>query len=301
MKAWLDRLRSYKENGGDNNHYQGNGSASDDNEQGKESGDSSVIEIVRRLMDMNDDRVDGLMVPRADMVAADISTDPRHIMKRMREHKVDIIPLYRHSLDQIIGCVRAWDLALLDKGKKTESLSTCLEKPLYVVGSARVLDVFADMCHHGTTAAVVLDEYGGVDGFITMHDVMMSVSQDISHMRVHGRGHGRVYGRVHGLGNHTGSWLKEREGSYIVDARCHLHEIEKAVGPLRVSGTLTDDCDTVGGLVFALAGRVPDRGEVVRSDAGWEFDVLDVDMRRIRRLRLRAVPAEVPHDTHPRG
>jgi len=238
----------------------------------------SGADVVECLVSMSEMRVDALMVPRADIIAASLATEPRHILKRMRQHHVDIVPLYRDSLDHIVGCVRAWDLALLPEGAKTSSLIKHLEEPLYVVASAQVLDVFAEMRTRETPAAVVLDEYGGVDGFVTMADLMLAVSKEISRLR--------------GAKQHW-SWTEEKDDSFIIDARCPLDSFEKEATPLRQKGAYRD-CDTVGGLVFALVGRVPERGEVIVYDKHWEFDILDVDMRRIRRVRLRR-----PHDKSP--
>ena len=238
------------------------------NGTGKSMSGTDVLEC---LVSMSEMRVDALMVPRADIIAASLATEPRHILKRMRQHRVDVVPLYRDSLDHIVGCVRAWDLALLPEGAKTSSIVKDMEEPLYVVASAQVLDVFAEMRTREIPAAVVLDEYGGVDGFVTMADLMFAVSKEISRLR--------------GAKQHW-SWMKENNDSFIIDARCPLESFEKEVVSLR-RRDIYQDCDTVGGLVFALVGRVPERGEVITYDKNWEFDILDVDMRRIRRVRLR--------------
>ena len=235
----------------------------------------SGSDVLKRLVSMSEMRVDAFMTPRADIVAAEVRTEPSHILKRMREHRVEIVPLYRERLDHIVGCVRAWDLALLvaekKEGVKPETLLSDLETPLYVAASARVLDVFVQMRTHKTHAAIVLDEYGGVDGLVMMDDLMAAVSKEISRLRGQ---------------KQNWSWTEEGKDAFLVDARCRLEELEKVIGPLRHDDAYRD-YDTVGGLVVGLVGRVPDRGEVVMHDKGWEFEILDVDMRRIRRVRLR--------------
>ena len=156
-----------------------------------------------------------------------------------------------------------------------KTLLSDLETPLYVASSARVLDVFVQMRTHKTHAAIVLDEYGGVDGLVMMDDLMAAVSKEISRLRGQ---------------KQDWSWTEEGKDAFLVDARCRLEELEKVIGPLRDDAYR--DYDTVGGLVVALMGRVPDRGEVVMHDKGWEFEILDVDMRRIRRVRLRRIAGD---------
>ena len=154
-------------------------------------------------------------------------------------------------------------------------LEAILRKPMLVAPQIPVLDLLLQMRQARMHLALVVDEYGGIDGLVTIEDLVEEIVGDISDE------HDEV----------PGSMVVERnDGSLDMDARLTVEEFEARMGPLLSEGERDGDIDTVGGLVFMLAGRVPARGEVIGHPSGIEFRVLDADARRIRRLRVRKAP-----------
>jgi CBS domain containing-hemolysin-like protein len=140
----------------------------------------------------------------------------------------------------------------------------------------RVLDLLLQMRLSRTHMALVVDEFGGVDGLITIEDAVE-----------------QIVGEIEDEHDETMRPTVEQraDGTLVADARVPLEEFETQVGPIRTEEEREDDIDTLGGLVFSLAGRVPMRGEVVRHEtSGVEFEVIDADPRRIRRLRIGNLP-----------
>jgi magnesium and cobalt transporter len=142
-----------------------------------------------------------------------------------------------------------------------------------------VLDLLLQMRQSRMHMALVVDEYGGIDGLVTIEDLVETITGDISDE------HDEV----------PGPMLAERaDGSLDIDARLPVEDFEARMGSVLTDDEREADIDTVGGLVFTLAGRVPARGEVVSHPSGIEFRVLDADARRIRRLRVRRTTAGNP-------
>jgi magnesium and cobalt transporter len=160
-------------------------------------------------------------------------------------------------------------------------LDRILRRPLLVAPQVPVLDLLLQMRQARIHLALVVDEYGGIDGLVTIEDLVETITGDIADE------HDEV----------AGPMLTERaDGTLDIDARMPIEDFETRMGPVLTDDEREADIDTVGGLVFTLAGRVPARGEVLSHPSGIEFRVLDADPRRIRRLRVRggrAVPAQV--------
>ena len=123
--------------------------------------------------------------------------------------------------------------------------------------------------------ALVIDEYGGVDGLVTLEDLVEQVIGAIDDEHDEGE---------------EGLWVKERPGQWLILSRAPIAQVEQEIGVKLVSGIYEEEIDTLGGLIFMLAGRVPGKGEVVTDDSGVQFEIIDADARRIRRLRVRRAP-----------
>lgn len=222
-----------------------------------------------------------VMLPRADIVAMpdDCTLDQAIALIQKEGHSR--YPVYRESLDDIVGMVHIKDVFAAVGRTGPFDLKAILRKPLFVVPSIPVLDLLLQMRQARIHMALVVDEYGGIDGLITIEDLVETIVGDIADEH-------DEEARPH---------ITERpDGTLELDARMPIAAFEAQVVQILTDEERAADIDTVGGLVFTLAGRVPAKGELVSHASGLEFRILDADPRRIRRLRVRR-----PGDTSQRA
>ncbi|MCA3359600.1 MAG: HlyC/CorC family transporter [Roseomonas sp.] len=214
-----------------------------------------------------------VMVPRADIMAIPESHSLTETIALIQTEGHSRYPVYRDGLDDIIGMVHIKDVfAAVGKEDKAFVLADILRRPLFVVPSIPVLDLLLQMRQARVHMALVVDEYGGIDGLITIEDLVETIVGDISDE------HDEVQAQQ----------ITERpDGALDLDARTPIAAFEEKLGNVLTDEERAADIDTVGGLVFTLAGRVPAKGELVSHPSGLEFRILDADPRRIRRLRVR--------------
>jgi magnesium and cobalt transporter len=221
------------------------------------------------------------MVPRADIIAisADLSLEASLQLIRAEGHSR--LPVYGEELDDILGMVHIKDVVAHVGSPETFSLRAILRRPLMIAPQIPVLDLLLQMRQARMHLALVVDEYGGIDGLVTIEDLVETIVGDIADE------HDEVEGPM----------VTERpDGTLDINARLSVEDFEKRMGHVLTEAEREADIETVGGLVFTLAGRVPARGEVISHPSGIEFRVLDSDPRHIRRLRVRApVPEGKAH------
>ncbi len=218
-----------------------------------------------------------IMVPRADIVAVDVRTELSALVRVMSEAGHSRVPVYRDTLDDVLGLVHIKDLVPYVGGKGDFDLGSSLRKALFVAPSMPVLDLLLEMRQSRVHMALVVDEFGGIDGLITIEDLVEEIVGEIEDEYDVSEGPKLVL---------------NRDGSLIADSRATVEEFEELVGPVLSDEERENDIDTLGGLVFSLAGRVPSRGELVlHPPSGISFEVMEADPRRIRRLRIRNLPA----------
>ena len=239
--------------------------------------------LIANVLHLADVTAEDVMVPRADIVAVEASTPLDELVRILSTEAHSRMPVYRGRLDDVIGMVHIKDVLRFWKGGGEFSLQQVLRKVLFVAPSMRALDLLLQMRESRTHIALVVDEYGGVDGIITIEDLVEEIVGEIEDEHDEAEGP-RLVDRP--------------DGSIQADARATLEELEVRLGPV-LSEEERADIDTLGGLVVSIAGRVPVRGEIVRHGSGLEFEVLESDARRLRRLRIRrahaaAAPAGVP-------
>ena len=234
-------------------------------------------------------RVEDVMTPRADIVAVDLDTPFAELVLRFVEAEHSRMPIYRETLDDPVGVIHVKDVfkLLAGRGKtrtpgpQDEVLQKLRRDALYVPASMRAADLLLRMQGLRTHMALVIDEFGGTDGLVTLEDLVEAVVGEIDDEH----DEAQVAGVVARPG-----------GVFEADARAPLEELEAAVGRDLAPLDLDEEIETVGGLVTALAGRVPQRGEVIAHPDGFELQVLDADPRRVKRIRFRRTPASVPPD-----
>ena len=225
-------------------------------------------------------RVADVAVPKAEIVAVPEDVDRETLIEVLRKSGFSRIPVYRDTLDKPVGLLLLKDLVLtggLEAGRETLDLLPVLRRVLFVPPSMPLLVLMQKMQTERTHMALVIDEYGGVDGLVTIEDVLEQIVGQIDD----------EYDT-----EDEGLWHREKPGIWQVQSRAMLEDVAPVIGVDLAAGFEDEEIDTVGGLVFLLAGRVPARGEVIAHPSGVEIEVLDADPRRIKRLRLRLPEAK---------
>ncbi len=219
-----------------------------------------------------------VMVPRTDIVAAPASLGLDELTRLFQREGHSRVPIYRETLDDIIGMIHIRDLFAARMGNAPVAIEALLRRPLFVPSSKPVLDLLREMRASRMHMALVVDEYGGIDGLVTIEDIVEEIVGDIADEH----------------DEPDAPKVQPRpDGTLEVDARLSVEEFERHVGALLSEDERTSEIATVGGLVLALAGRVPARGEVITHPSGLSFHVLEADGRRIRTLRV-TLPAPAP-------
>jgi magnesium and cobalt transporter len=215
---------------------------------------------------------DDVMVPRADIIAMPVDLSLEQALAQIRHEGHSRLPVYREQLDDIVGMVHIKDVFAYVGRPEQFKLEPILRRPLMVAPQIPVLDLLLQMRQARVHLALVVDEYGGIDGLLTIEDLVEEIVGDIADE------HDEV----------ALPMITERpDGALDLDGRLSIEAFESRLGPVLTEDERSADIDTVGGLVFTLAGRVPTRGEVISHPSGLEFRILEADARRIRRLRVR--------------
>ena len=229
--------------------------------------------LIANILRLRGTMADDVMVPRPDIVAisADLSLEAALQVIRAEGHSR--LPVYGEELDDILGMVHIKDVFAHVGSPETFSLRAILRRPLMIAPQIPVLDLLLQMRQARMHLALVVDEYGGIDGLVTIEDLVETIVGDIADE------HDEIEGPT----------VTERpDGTLDINARLSVEDFEQRMGHVLTDAEREADIETVGGLVFTLAGRVPARGEVLSHPSGIEFRVLDSDPRHIRRLRVRA-------------
>jgi CBS domain containing-hemolysin-like protein len=235
---------------------------------------SDEITLLRNILNLHGLTVYDIMVPRADIVAVDIDISLSDLVGVMSESAHSRIPTYRGTLDDIAGMVHIKDVLArwsAVEGEEQVGLGDLVRPLLFVAPSMPILELLLQMRVRQVHMALVIDEFGGIDGLATIEDLVEEIVGEIEDE------HDDV---------DVPSMIEGPDGTFVADARVMLEEFENLIGEILSPEERAEDIDTLGGLVFYLAGRVPGRGEVVRHGSGAEFEILDADPRRIRRLRI---------------
>lgn len=235
---------------------------------------SDKISPASGLTILGDLRVDDVAVPRADIVAVSNDLDLTELLKVFKDSGYSRLPVYNDALDNPAGLLHLKDLALKHgfNGKVTRfSMKQMLRPLLYAPPSMTIGVLLQKMQSERIHMALVIDEYGGVDGLVTIEDLIEQVVGEIEDEHDTDED---IY------------WIEEKPGVYMCQARAPLDEFEKVLGASLVNINDDEDIETLGGLVFMLIGRVPVRGEVIKHPGGFEFEVVDADPRRIKKLRV---------------
>ncbi|MDJ0639295.1 MAG: hemolysin family protein [Paracoccaceae bacterium] len=220
-------------------------------------------------------RVEDVMIPKVEIVSVAVDIAKDDLLDVFRQSGLTRLPVYRDTLDTPLGLVHLKDFALghgFNGGKRAFNLEKMMRPLLFAPPSMPIGVLLQKMQTDRIHMALVIDEYGGVDGLVTIEDLIEQVIGEIEDE------HDVEEGQL---------WVEEAPGCYLAQARTPIEDFEMVVGKKLLFGEDVEELDTLGGLVFMLAGRVPARGEVVKHPAGLDFEVVDADPRRIKRLRVR--------------
>lgn len=247
----------------------------DDDGDGRSGGDLSAIErdMLRNLLHFGERTVGDVAVPRSDIIAVPETISFRDLIKTFAEAEHSRLPVFRENLDTVIGMVHIKDVfqILVNVKKPPATIATLIREPRYVPPSMRVLDLLAEMRTHRTHLAIVIDEYSGTEGLITIEDLVEEIIGDIEDEHDDAP---------------EAMLIPRDDGQWDVDARAELEDVAKELDPRLAE--VDEDVDTLGGLAFVLAGHVPQKGEILTHASGWRIEVVDGDTKRATKLRLHA-------------
>jgi CBS domain containing-hemolysin-like protein len=238
--------------------------------------------LLANILALRDRAAEDVMVPRADIVAIDSNASLDEVVELMTRTGHSRIPVYRETLDDAVGMIHIKDILAWRGQAELFRPAKVLRQVLFIAPSMEVLELLLEMRVKRCHMALVVDEFGGVDGLVTIEDVVEEIVGEIEDE------HSR---------DSEPSVVAHPDGVLDMDARATVETLaEHFQGAL--SEEEQEDIDTVGGLVVSIAGRVPIRGELIAHPSGLEFEVLDADPRRLKRLRVRpsAVGAAGAHE-----
>ncbi|MFC4292416.1 hemolysin family protein [Sphingorhabdus arenilitoris] len=239
-------------------------------------GDLSATErlMLRNLLHFSEHRVDDVMVPRSEIIAVEDKASFADVTASFAEHGHSRLPVYHDTLDNIIGMIHIKDVfAVLAAGEgQPSSLEAFIRQPRYVPESMGVLELLSEMRTTRTHLAIIVDEYSGTEGLVTIEDLVEEIVGEIEDEHDD---------------EPEALFLETAPGIWECDARAELDDLAAAIDPRLAD--VAEDVDTLGGLAFVIAGQVPATGDILTHDAsGWSLEILDGDEKRVTRIRLHA-------------
>jgi CBS domain containing-hemolysin-like protein len=235
-------------------------------------------EMIERVIAFDEKRVADVMAPRADIVAVDMETSLDGLIKAFAEAGHSRLPVYRGDLDDPVGMVHIKDVIALIADQTAVArdervLKSIRRTVLYVPRSMRVTDLLMRMQASRVHMALVIDEFGGTDGLLTIEDLVEEIVGDINDEHDD---------------ELTPTIVARQGGGWEADGRVEFDEFAQTTGITLTSES--EGVDTIGGFVVDFAGRVPQRGEVLSHPSGYDFEVLEADARKVRKVRIRRTP-----------
>lgn len=246
------------------------------------SGDLSQHErlMLRNLLHVGDETAGDICVTRGDIIAVPAKIGFDALVRAFAEAGHSRLPVYGESLDEVVGMIHIKDVfvAIMDESKD-RSIPALMRSPLFVPESMGVIDLLARMRAERMHLGIVVDEFGGTEGLVTIEDVVEEIVGEIEDEHDE---------------QEAGMLTLLEDGLWEADARVELDELATTVDP-RLTWE-EDEVDTLGGLMFLLAGHIPHKGECVVHPSGWRLEAVECDPRRIVRIRLHAPEGEKPAD-----
>ena len=241
--------------------------------------------LISNILQLRDLPVIDMMVPRADIVAINIEAPRTELFALLAQKPHSRIPVYKGDLDNIVGAITIKDIVANIANDTPFEIKEVMRDVLVVSPAMRVLDLMMQMRQSKVHIAFIVDEFGGIDGLITINDLVEAIVGEIDDEFEF---------------ELTPQLIERPDGSAIADGRYPIVEFEKQYGETFAENEEHEEVDTMAGLVTFIAGHVPTRGEVIRHEAsGVEFEIIDADPRRVTRVRIRNLPKKSATQENP--
>src|SRR6478609_11815728 len=233
---------------------------------------SSERQMLKNLLHFGDQTAGDICVTRGDIIAVPSTMTFEKLVEAFADAGHSRLPVYGESLDEVVGMIHIKDVFVADfDPSRDRSVAALMREPLFVPESMGVIELLARMRAERTHLAIVVDEFGGTEGLVTIEDVVEEIVGDIEDEHDEAE---------------AGMLTMLEDGLWEADARLELDELAQSVDP-RLSSK-EDEVDTLGGLMFLIAGHIPSKGECVTHSSGWKLEAVDSDPRKIIRVRLHA-------------
>lgn len=249
----------------------------EEDSENESSIDSDEKLILGNVLNLRDLTTEDVMIPYANIIAIPLTASRDDIVSAFIKSDVSQVPVYTETIDNIVGLLSLKDTLVWVTSKNSTNLKSILKDVLYVAPTMRTLDLLLQMRETGVRMAVVVDEYGGVDGIVTFATLIEEIIGDIQYAEDQ---------------RNDNQIEIQQNGFVILNASTTLDELNESLEKVCdepidwLKGLEDDDIDTIGGVVTFLAGRVPMRGELIVHPSGFEFEILDADPRRIKKLAI---------------
>ena len=251
----------------------------DDDSNGKTL--SHENELLKNLAGLRGINASDVMIPRVDIVSVAMSDDFNEIVKQLIKTNHSRVPVRNESLDDIVGILHIKDVLANLFLQEKKDIKSLLRKPIFVSPSISLLDLLYEMRVKRRHLALVVDEYGGIDGLVTIEDLVEELVGDIED--------------EHDLSTEC-RLEKMQDGSIVLEARITMDLIEDLLSSIRKED-LNEEIETLGGFIINIAGRVPVKGEVIKySPSGLKFEILEADPRKVILVKLRGLNKLLPYD-----
>jgi len=229
--------------------------------------------MLHNVLSFSDIKVSDIMTPRTDIAAVAGDTTWLELKKHIVEMRHTRVPVYDGTLDHVLGFIHVKDLLSLLSDETQFDMYSLLRPLLFVPPSMRIIDLLIRMRHAGSHMAIVVDEYGGTDGLVTMEDLFEEIVGDIQDEHDDDE-------------QKDESIIRVNDVTFDVSARIPIERLEKQLGLNLITEEKEGEFDTLGGLIFFQLGRVPAKGEIVPHASGMHFEIVDADPRRIHKVRI---------------
>ncbi|MDR3186952.1 MAG: hemolysin family protein [Holosporaceae bacterium] len=238
--------------------------------------DASELALVSNVLGLKDLTAKDIMVPRADIVAAKVDTTLDEFVKIFSQNSFSQIPIYKNTLDDVVGIVKVRDFLPYTNNPESFDIRSLLRDVIYVVPSIQLLELLVEIRGSANHMVLVVDEFGGVDGLVTLQDVVSEIVGEIQ------QSHHNIFPQI----------IAKQDGSFLADAKMLVSECEnllhmELLKPLVQKEDEEPDVETLGGLAMLLAGRMPTRGETLVHPSGIELEIAEADPRRVKRIIIR--------------
>ncbi len=228
-------------------------------------------ELLKNLAGLRGITASDVMVPRVDIVSVAMSDDFNEIVKQLIKTNHSRVPVRNESLDDIVGILHIKDVLANLFLKENQNIKTLLKRPIFVSPSITLLDLLYEMRIKRRHLALVVDEYGGIDGLVTIEDLVEELVGEIED--------------EHDLSSEC-RLDKMEDGSIVVEARIIIDKLENFIQSIRKED-LNEEIETLGGFIVSIAGRVPVKGEVIKySPSGLKFEILEADPRKVILVKI---------------